>query len=243
MVAEAVSHSSIDFNILQADMSSNSPSYISSITSSNSWEATQCTRDEAERPAKKQKLTDGTTTQATAIPLSSRFQGPILSGPIAIRGRTSIGRPTAVSTHVGPSTPAVPGRSGSTIPSSQPITTDSSIDSMSDGRMSARSSQATASANREAENEARALRVLEIMNDFRTLQVHITSLTTRAESSPPDQSVYYLDGYVVLRQCSAEAQAILATHYNPGNLGIEPGQVSDSEKQKATLQRYAQVSK
>lgn len=107
---------------------------------------------------------------------------------------------------------------------------------MSDGSTS-RSSKESAHANRESENEARALRVLEIMNDFRTLQVHITSLVTRAEASPPDQAAYYLDGYVVLRQCSAEAQAILATHYNPGSIGLEPGRIADTEVQKATLQR------
>ncbi|KAK5094018.1 hypothetical protein LTR24_003826 [Lithohypha guttulata] len=112
---------------------------------------------------------------------------------------------------------------------------------MSDGSTSKRSfkgsSKAWAHANGEPENEARALRVLEIMNDFRTLQVHITSLVTRAEASPPDQASYYLDGYVVIRQCSAEAQAILATHYNPGNLGVEPGNIPGTEVQKATLQR------
>ncbi|KAK5958117.1 hypothetical protein OHC33_001307 [Knufia fluminis] len=86
-------------------------------------------------------------------------------------------------------------------------------------------------------NEARALRVLEIMNDFRTLQVHTTSLVTREEANPPDQTAYYLDGYVVLRQCNAEAQAILASHYNPGNIGLEPGSIPDTEVQKATLQR------
>ena len=110
-------------------------------------------------------------------------------------------------------------------------------DSMSDGSMSKRSSKTVATANRESENEARALRVLEIMNDFRTLQLQITSLVTRAEASPADQSAYYLDGYVVLRQCNAEAQAILATHYSPGSLGIEPGRIPDTEVQKATLQR------
>jgi len=118
---------------------------------------------------------------------------------------------------------------------------DTATSNMSDGSTSKRSfkgsSKAWAHANGEPENEARALRVLEIMNDFRTLQVHITSLVTRAEASPPDQASYYLDGYVVIRQCSAEAQAILATHYNPGNLGVEPGNIPGTEVQKATLQR------
>lgn len=89
-----------------------------------------------------------------------------------------------------------------------------------------------------AENEARAMRILEIMNDFRTLQMHISSLITRSEAHPPDQQSYYLDGYVVLRQGAAESQAILATHYNPGNIGLQAGHVPETEVQKATLQRY-----
>lgn len=202
--------------------------------------ARHSTLHEAGPPSKKQKLSDGTTAQPTAT-TPSRSQGHQSSGPISIRRHTNTGRQLSASTHTVPSTPADSGISRSSTPGSQLTPSDSLTDSMSDGSMSKRPSQATASANREAENEARALRVLEIMNDFRTLQVHITSLTTRADASPPDQSIYYLDGYVVLRQCSAEAQAILATHYNPGSLGLEPGQVSDSEKQKATLQRYASV--
>ena len=48
----------------------------------------------------------------------------------------------------------------------------------------------------------------------------------------------YDEGYVVLRHCGAESQAILATHFNPGSLGLQGGQVGESEVQKATLQRY-----
>lgn len=84
------------------------------------------------------------------------------------------------------------------------------------------------------------MRILEIMNDFRTLQHHIASFVTRPSASPPNQDSYYLDGYVVLRQCSAESQAILASHYNPGNLGIQTGTLSETEVEKATLQRYVQ---
>ncbi|KAK6365001.1 uncharacterized protein PV06_04449 [Exophiala oligosperma] len=86
-------------------------------------------------------------------------------------------------------------------------------------------------------NEARAMRILEVMNDFRTLQIHISSLITRNEAHPPDRHSYYLDGYVVLRQSAAESQAILATHFNPGNIGLQAGQVDESEVTKATMQR------
>lgn len=85
-------------------------------------------------------------------------------------------------------------------------------------------------------NEARALRVVELMNDFRTIQLHITSHISRPQAHPPNQQAYYADGYVVLRHCSAEGQAILATHFNPGSLGLGGG-ISESEVQKATLQR------
>lgn len=85
------------------------------------------------------------------------------------------------------------------------------------------------------------MRILEIMNDFRTLQMHISSLVSRSEATPPDQQSFYLDGYVVLRQSAAESQAILATHYNPGNLGIQAGNVPETEVQKATLQRYVEA--
>ena len=88
-----------------------------------------------------------------------------------------------------------------------------------------------------AVNEARAMRVMELMNDFRTLQIHITSLITRSEANPPDQQSYYLDGFVVLRQCAAESQAVLAGHFNPGSIGLQPGNVPETEVQKATLQR------
>jgi hypothetical protein len=81
------------------------------------------------------------------------------------------------------------------------------------------------------------MRILEIMNDFRTVQLHISSHVTRAQHNPPDQASYYHDGYVVMRQCHAEAQAILATHFNPGNLGMQTGSGGDGEGQKTTMQR------
>ena len=86
------------------------------------------------------------------------------------------------------------------------------------------------------------MRILEIMNDFRTLQHHISSHVTRPQSTPPDQASLYLDGYVVMRQCSAEAQAILATHFNPGAQGLHGGQVSETDAQKETMRRYAKLA-
>ena len=86
-------------------------------------------------------------------------------------------------------------------------------------------------------NEARALRVLEIMNDFRTLQLHISVQLQRPQARAPDSASLYDEGYVVIRHCNAESQAILATHFNPGSLGIQGGEVDESEVQKATLQR------
>lgn len=81
------------------------------------------------------------------------------------------------------------------------------------------------------------MRVLEIANDFRTLQVHINTHVTRAGASPPDQASAALDGYRLLAQARVQAQRILA--YTPGSLGITPGSVPNTEVQRAQLQRYA----
>ena len=86
-------------------------------------------------------------------------------------------------------------------------------------------------------NEARAMRIMEIMNDFRTLHLHINAHIARLPSSPPDQQSFYAEGFVVLRQCDTEARAIMARHFNQGNLGFEPGRIDESEVQRATLQR------
>jgi len=86
-------------------------------------------------------------------------------------------------------------------------------------------------------NEARALRVVELMNDFRTIHLHISSHTSHAQAHAPDQQSYYADGYVVLRHCSAEGQAMLSTNFSPSSL--DPfGGTGASEVQKAALQRW-----
>lgn len=161
------------------------------------------------------------------------------AGPSSKRQRRSPGN--AITLPLRPTVPRSSSRS-STL-TSHSVADDSNgpniPDDMSDGSMSRRATRAPASANQDSENEARAIRVMEIMNDFRTLQVHITSLVTRPDSNPPDQASYHLPGYSLLRECNARAQAILAMNYNPGSIGLGAGasRVPDTEVQKATLQR------
>ncbi|MCJ1254044.1 hypothetical protein MMC24_001858 [Lignoscripta atroalba] len=77
-------------------------------------------------------------------------------------------------------------------------------------------------------NDARAMRVAEVMNDFRTLQHYIMQLQTNTPASD-----YYEEGYTILRQCHAEAQAVLAAHFNESQQ--VPG--SAGEQQRRQLQR------
>lgn len=78
-------------------------------------------------------------------------------------------------------------------------------------------------------NEARAMRIAEILSDFRHLQHHLANI--RANPSAED---YYEEGYCVLRQCAEEAHALLAQPYDCQ--GPEPD--GDCEQEKAQLQRY-----
>ena len=87
-------------------------------------------------------------------------------------------------------------------------------------------------------NEARALRVLEIMNDFRTLQLHVSAQLRRPQATPPDSDAANEVGFVLLRQCNVAAQVILSTNFNPGSLGLQGGHVGEGDLEKATLQRY-----
>ena len=79
-------------------------------------------------------------------------------------------------------------------------------------------------------NEARAMRVAEIMNDFQNLQ-HL--IATSQAPTPPDG--YNQEGYEVLRQCRAEAQIVLAAPFPPENLHVP---ASPGEAEKRQLQRY-----
>ncbi|EEH44325.2 uncharacterized protein PADG_00614 [Paracoccidioides brasiliensis Pb18] len=77
-------------------------------------------------------------------------------------------------------------------------------------------------------NEARALRVIEIMNDFRTLQIHILQLRLNLPTGEG-----FEEGHVLMTQCVGEAQSLLNQQYN-----VQQTQASSSEGdvEKAQLQ-------
>ncbi|KAL8918274.1 MAG: hypothetical protein Q9208_007442 [Pyrenodesmia sp. 3 TL-2023] len=78
-------------------------------------------------------------------------------------------------------------------------------------------------------NEARALRVVEIINDFQSLQRRI------AEYAPnPAPEEYFEEGYQVLRLCRADAAALLAA---PFPLDFSHFSSGSGEQEKRQLQR------
>lgn len=79
-------------------------------------------------------------------------------------------------------------------------------------------------------NQARAVRVAELMNDYRTLLLHISQ--QQADASPEE---YYEDGFTVLRECHAAAQRLLSANYQP----CPVTGTGNAETEKAELQRYA----
>ena len=78
-------------------------------------------------------------------------------------------------------------------------------------------------------NQARALRVAEIINDYRTLLLHIPQ--QNVEATPED---YWEEGYVVVRECLAAAQELLASNYTPATVS---GQANSDEAEKVQLQQ------
>ncbi|KAL9585603.1 MAG: hypothetical protein Q9212_001425 [Teloschistes hypoglaucus] len=78
-------------------------------------------------------------------------------------------------------------------------------------------------------NEARALRVTELMTDYQSLLQRIAEY---APNPPPEE--YFEHGYEVLRQCRAEAQAVLLVPY-PLDISSMPNGSGDQEKRQ--LQR------
>ncbi|KAJ5793626.1 hypothetical protein N7457_000225 [Penicillium paradoxum] len=77
-------------------------------------------------------------------------------------------------------------------------------------------------------NQARAMRVAEIINDYRTLLVHISQQQVEAT-----QDEYYEEGFVVLRESLASAQTLMSANYQPCPV---TGQ-GNAETEKAELQR------
>ncbi|KAI5208191.1 hypothetical protein E4T39_01596 [Aureobasidium subglaciale] len=77
-------------------------------------------------------------------------------------------------------------------------------------------------------NEARAMRIAEILSDFRHLQHFIANIRAN-----PSAEEYYEEGYCVLRQCAREAQALLNQPFDCQ--GPEPD--GNDEEEKAQLQR------
>ncbi|KAF2133817.1 hypothetical protein P153DRAFT_372380 [Dothidotthia symphoricarpi CBS 119687] len=58
-------------------------------------------------------------------------------------------------------------------------------------------------------NDARAIRIAEIMTDFRNLQHYLSQLR-----ATPTAEEYYLEGFSLMRQCISEAHTILQTPFN-----------------------------
>lgn len=84
-------------------------------------------------------------------------------------------------------------------------------------------------ANNRAVNQARAMRVAEIINDYRTLLLHISQQNVEAS-----QEEYWEDGFVVLRESLASAQTLMSANYQACPV---TGQ-GNVETEKAELQRY-----
>jgi hypothetical protein len=75
------------------------------------------------------------------------------------------------------------------------------------------------------------MRVAEIMTDFRNLQHYLVKIC-----ATPTAEEYYLEGYSLLRQCTAEAQAILQTPFS-GSSGAATGH---PEHEKQQLKAYVE---
>ncbi|KAE8352595.1 hypothetical protein BDV28DRAFT_148885 [Aspergillus coremiiformis] len=78
-------------------------------------------------------------------------------------------------------------------------------------------------------NQARALRVAEIINDYHTLLVHISQ-----QNVPVPAEDCWEQGYVVIQESLVAAQALLASNYTPV---MPPAGRNNAETEKAELQR------
>lgn len=71
------------------------------------------------------------------------------------------------------------------------------------------------------------MRVAEIVSDFRNLQNYIAHVQIA-----PSAEDYYLTGYALIRQCVAEAQAVLAQPFRSSSAA--PG--GNAEREREQLQ-------
>jgi len=64
------------------------------------------------------------------------------------------------------------------------------------------------------------MRISELISDFRAIQTYIAAIRTR-----PSAEAYHEEGYVLLRRCVNEAQALLAQPFQaaPTGKGDEEG--------------------
>ena len=76
-------------------------------------------------------------------------------------------------------------------------------------------------------NGTRAIRVAEIINDFRNIQQYLAQIRAN-----PSAEEYNEEGYVVLRRCAAEAHALLLQPVN-----AQSPNSGDDEQTKADLRR------
>ncbi|KAL1311606.1 hypothetical protein AAFC00_001718 [Neodothiora populina] len=77
-------------------------------------------------------------------------------------------------------------------------------------------------------NQARAMRVAEIIDDFRSIQHFLASIRAN-----PSAHVYYEEGYAVLRQCASDSQALLSQPFDSQAFGPH----GDEEEKKSQLRR------
>lgn len=72
------------------------------------------------------------------------------------------------------------------------------------------------------------MRVAEIISDFRNLQHYLASIRAN-----PSAQEYYEEGYIVLRQCATEAQALLSQPFVSQALSPR----GDEEQEKMQLRQ------
>jgi hypothetical protein len=77
-------------------------------------------------------------------------------------------------------------------------------------------------------NQARAMRISEIMNDFRNIQVRIAAINAQ-----PSREEFNEEGFVLLRQSQAEAKALLTQPFEQSARGR-----GTEEHHKVQLKRY-----